>query len=113
MTDVAICKICVHYRPPNPPDPFVGLRLFSKKTVELRSKWRQEMVTRARAEYQKLESGEPFAYEPFAVAWCDHYSRPPEGSGDDARVFVPCSRQNPNDDCPDYRPQPDEGEADG
>lgn len=60
------CDTCVHYREPSPPDPFAEVRLVSKKVLELRSKWRQEMVSRARLEYQKLISGETFQYEPLA-----------------------------------------------
>jgi hypothetical protein len=106
MADVRRCDGCAHYRLPNPVDPFRGIELVSKKVLELRSKWRQEMVSRARLEYQKLISGEPFQYEPIALAWCGHYSEQVDDLDDavGTRVFVPCDRQNPNDDCPQYSP---------
>ena len=104
MADGRTCESCTYYRPGNPPDPFAGVKLVSKKTLELRSKWRQEMIARARVESQQLRSGEPFDYEPFAVPWCEHYSRPPEGAADGPRVYVPCQRQNPDADCGEHKP---------
>jgi hypothetical protein len=102
--EVRRCDRCVHFQFANPPDPFTGIKLASKKVVELRSKWRQEMVSRARLEYQKLISGEPFNYEPIALAWCRHFSKAADDpdSAVSQRLFVPCDRQNPSDDCEQF-----------
>ena len=95
-----MCDACVHFREPKPVEPFRDIRLASKKMMELRTKWREELVQRARLEHQRLLSGDLFFYEPVALAWCGHYSR----ITDDERSFVPCDRQNSDDNCPGFEP---------
>lgn len=100
------CAGCVHIRHGEPADPLEGIRLVSRKVLELRAKWQQELATRATFEEQRMLSGEPFDFEPVAFPYCAHYSQravvdPVSGRAHD--VFVLCVVANPHGDCADWK----------
>jgi hypothetical protein len=96
------CDDCVHIRHGRAPDPLAGIRLVSKKILELRARWQQELATRATFEEQRLVGGHAFDFEPIAYPYCARFSTPEPGQQEPARrftVFEPCARANPRGEC--------------
>jgi hypothetical protein len=95
------CESCIHYRLTTPPDPLQGIRLVSKKMIELRTKWQQELANRAQLEEQRLDAGLPFDFEPWAYPYCAHYSEVESQTNGDP-TWVLCAVANPNDECDEF-----------
>lgn len=108
MVDSSHCARCVHVRHGVAPDPLAGVRLVSKKVLELRAKWQQELETRASFEQERLLAGEPFDFEPYAFPYC-HLLSTDEAidpvTGNQRRLYVLCAAANPNGDCEKFQPQ--------
>ena len=101
---MASCDGCRHCRLATPPDPLAGIRLISKKMIELRTKWQQELANRAQIEEQRFDAGLPFDFEPWAYPYCAHYSQVESQTNVD-RIWVLCSAANPNGQCEQFSPR--------
>lgn len=97
------CKACVHYRVATPPNPLAGIRLVSKKTIELRTKWQHELAQRAEAERQRLDAGLAFDFEPWSLPYCAHYSAA-ESQRNGMPTWVLCATANPRGECERFTP---------
>jgi hypothetical protein len=105
MPDERHCSKCVHIRYGAPPDPLAGIRLVSKKVLELKARWQKELETRATFEQERMLAGEPFDFEPYAFPYCDLYSK--EKAVDpitskERVLYVLCATANPKGDCRDF-----------
>jgi hypothetical protein len=101
---MASCDGCRHYRLVTPPDPLAGIRLVSKKMIELRTKWQQELANRAQIEEQRFDAGLPFDFEPWAYPYCAHYSEIESQANGDS-IWVLCAAANPNESCTRFPPE--------
>ena len=96
------CADCVHIRHGRAADPLSGIRLVSKKILELRARWQQELSTRATFEEQRLVGGHAFDFEPIAYPYCAHFSVPDPTASDTTprfTVYEICARANPRGEC--------------
>ena len=112
MSNDIHCANCVHMREGVPPDPMEGIRLVSKKVLELRARWQQELESRAMFEQERLLAGDAFDFEPYAFPFCEFYSKEKvvdPVSGKEHSLFVLCASANANSDCAEFTAKPAEG----
>lgn len=111
MSVTHACADCVHMREGVPPDPMEGIRLVSKKVLELRARWQQELESRAMFEQERLLAGDPFDFEPYAFPFCAFFSKDKVTdpvSGKEHALYVLCAAANPDGECAEFAAKPTE-----
>lgn len=92
-----------------PPDPMDGIRLISKKTLDLRARWQREREARAMLEQERLLAGDAFDFEPWAFPYCAFYSDDTvvdPVSGKAHALYVLCAAANADGGCEQFRARP-------
>src|SRR5262245_2441244 len=72
---VRICALCRHVRSRVKVALFDGQDLQSPGALKAQTEWNNEMKQRAQLEFARLQSRQPFEYEPHHYAWCAHFTQ--------------------------------------
>lgn len=71
---IAFCPKCKYYRKRPKPELFNESELQNSGVLKSKLEWDQHDNERRLLELQRVESGQPFTYEPYHYAWCEAFT---------------------------------------